>query len=162
MTLLVHTARVSTRDPDRFDVTRKSGGPKGEPFAPSWAILRPALAALAEARQLADLAAAASEEATGGRLSAEDRSQGRRVVSEPVWIDYAAKYLAEMRVSYRLNSEAWRALLARERIVLVCYCTDPEHCHRTLLAGILGKLGADVRGELSEAPPAQLTLGGAP
>lgn len=38
--------------------------------------------------------------------------------------------------------------LARSRVVLVCYCTDPTRCHRSLLAGILGKLGADVRGEL--------------
>lgn len=36
----VWTARISTKDPDAFNVTRKSGDPI---FAPSWALLRTAL-----------------------------------------------------------------------------------------------------------------------
>ena len=43
MSLIVHTARVSYGGADRLDVTRKSAGPEGIVFAPSWAILRPAL-----------------------------------------------------------------------------------------------------------------------
>lgn len=43
MSLIVYTSRISSRDPDRFDVTRKSGKEDGLAFAPSWAILRPAL-----------------------------------------------------------------------------------------------------------------------
>jgi len=56
-------------------------------------------------------------------------------------------YTAEMRASYRERRLTWDALLAHAEVTLVCYCNDPAHCHRTLLAGILGKLGADVRGE---------------
>lgn len=43
MTLAVHTARISYSGPDRLDVTRKSAGPEGLPFAPSWQILGPML-----------------------------------------------------------------------------------------------------------------------
>lgn len=133
----VWTARRWTRDPDRFDVTRKDGGPVGEVFAPSWGLLRPALAAFRaiEARAAPD--------------------QAERAAA--AWNAYATTYTAEMRSSYRANRPAWEALVARPRVVLVCYCVDPARCHRGLLAGILGKLGADVRGEL---PPEKLAPAG--
>ena len=51
-------------------------------------------------------------------------------------------------VGVRPCPAAWTALLACERVVLCCYCTDPERCHRSLLARILGKLGAHVEGEI--------------
>lgn len=51
--------------------------------------------------------------------------------------------------SYRDHRAAWDALLARDEVTLVCYCTDAAHCHRTVLSGILGKLGATVCGERS-------------
>ncbi len=41
MSLEVWTARVSTRDPDRIDITRKTGH---RAFAPSWNLLGPFLA----------------------------------------------------------------------------------------------------------------------
>lgn len=146
MSPLVYTARISTRDPDRFDITRKSGGAAGTPFAPSWNILRPALDARQEARRRREIADAWPPVAGSGarlvRLKADD-------IERRAWSAYVPAFEQEMRESYRRHPEAWRALLARVRVVLVCYCTDPERCHRTLLAGILGKLGADVRGELA-------------
>lgn len=118
MSLDVFTARISSRDPDRFDITRKSGGAAGVIFAPSWAILRPALA----------------------RMKSGDPG---------AWTDYVAAFLVEMRASYRRSRSSWHSLLARPRAVLVCYCTDPERCHRTLLArDILPKFGAKYRGEI--------------
>lgn len=63
------------------------------------------------------------------------------------WEEYVTRYTAEMRVSYREHRWQWDALLARDEVTLVCFCVDPLRCHRTVLAGILGKLGADVRGE---------------
>jgi uncharacterized protein YeaO (DUF488 family) len=113
----VHTARVSTSDPDRFDITRKSGA---FAFAPSWPLLRPYLAK----RQ-------------AGTLTPED------------WPAYVEAYTAEMRESYRGKRAEWAALLARPRVVLVCYCTDPNECHRTILArDILPKFGATYVGEI--------------
>ncbi len=117
MTLLVHTSRVTYAGPDRLDVTRKSGDPT---FAPSWAILRPMLALR--------------------------RAEGAMSVAY-AWPRYVRDYTAEMRTSYRLNRAVWDVLLARESATLLCYCTDAAHCHRTVLAGILGKMGATVRGE---------------
>lgn len=117
MTLRVYTARIDYDGHDRLDVTRKSAE-AGLPFAPSWAILRPMLALR--------------------RRGGDERS---------AWLEYVADYTEEMRSSYRERRLAWEALLAHDEVTLLCYCTDPAHCHRTVLAGILGKLGADVRGE---------------
>lgn len=116
---LVHTARVTYAGLDRLDITRKSGE-AGLPFAPSWTILRPML----ELR----------------------RAEGTMSVAY-AWPQYVADYTAEMRTSYREHRAAWDALLARDEVTLCCYCVDPQHCHRTVLAGILGKLGATVKGE---------------
>ncbi len=118
MTAIIHTARVSYRGDDRLDVTRKSAGPEGLPFAPSWSILSPMLAL----------------RKTGGELAA-------------AWPKYVADYTAEMRRCYREQRPAWDAVLARTEVTLVCYCTFPEHCHRTVLAEILAKLGAANHGE---------------
>lgn len=133
MTLTVHTARVSYDGADRLDITRKSAGPDGIVFAPSWAILGPAL----KAREVADWLL---------KASLWEREAAERIERE-AWEAYVPAYIAEMRESYRTHRAAWDALLARESVTLVCYCTDPERCHRTLLAGILAKLGATVAGE---------------
>lgn len=133
MSLEVWTARMFTLDPDRFDVTRKSGGAAGVIFAPSWTILRPALAARKEAKRLRD------EE--GDQFWAFE-------TEEETWRQYVPAFLAEMRTSLRAHQPAWEALLVRPRVVLACYCVDRERCHRTLLArDILPTLGATYRGE---------------
>lgn len=118
--MIVYTARVTYGGADRLDIARSSAGPDGLPFAPSWTILRPML----ELR----------------------RAEGAMAVAY-AWPKYAADYTAEMRRSYREYRPAWNALLARDEVTLVCYCTDPTHCHRTVLGEILAKLGAEVRGE---------------
>lgn len=114
----VYTARVSYSGPDRLDITRQSAGPDGLPFAPSWQILRPMIAL---------------RRAGGDALAA--------------WPKYVEDYTAEMRTSYRERRAAWDVLLARTGVTLVCYCVDAAHCHRTLLAEILAKLGARLCGE---------------
>lgn len=138
MSLIVHTSRISSRDPDRFDITRKSGGPLGTPFAPSWEILTPALAAMKRADRIA----------RGGYEGPKQAEQIRATA----WTRYAVEYRREMLRSHCEHAPAWRDLLARERVVLCCYCVEqpliPLRCHRTLLAGYLGKMGAEVRGEL--------------
>lgn len=117
----VRTARVGSREPDALDVTRKSAGRDGIAFAPSWALLGPFLSA---------------------RRAGAD--------TEALWPGYVAAYTAEMRASYRAARGVWERLLARPRVVLLCYCTDPERCHRTLLArDILPTLGATYAGELA-------------
>ncbi len=131
--MIVHTARVTYSGPDRLDITRSKAAPDGIPFAPSWGILTPIL-----------------------RL----RQHDLHAEAEAAWPRYVEDYTNEMRVSYRLERAVWDALLARDQVTLVCYCMDPQRCHRTVLAGILGKLGAEVRGErdLGEAPRVQRSL----
>jgi hypothetical protein len=133
MTLHVHTARISYRGSGRFDITRKSGGREGHPFAPSWDILNPAL----EARSAAEAAR------TLGKITAAIR------IETDAWERYVPAFFDEMRTSYRANADAWARLLARDRVVLCCYCADADRCHRRLLAGmILPKLGAVDCGEI--------------
>lgn len=117
--LTVRTARISYTQPDRLNVTRKSATPEGIIFAPSWDILGPALTA---------------------------RKSGRL---DEHWPQYVASYTAEMRRSYREHRARWDALLDRERVCLLCYCVDAAQCHRTVLAGILVKLGAAYEGEFA-------------
>jgi hypothetical protein len=123
--LRVYTSRVGCRDPDALDVTRKSAGPAGLPFAPSWALLRRALPKLAK---------------------------GAPVVTPE---QYEVEYRAEMAASRARDPGTWEAMLARPRVVLLCYCASPDRCHRRLLARMLVELGGigfvQDRGELSAA-----------
>lgn len=120
MTLLVYTAQIRVRCADGLDITRMTAGRDGIAFAPSWDILRPALAA-----------------------------RRARVRDPERWARYVEAYTAEMRESYRLQRDAWDALLARERVVLLCYCHGVPQCHRYVLGhDILPRLGAVFEGEI--------------
>lgn len=69
------------------------------------------------------------------------------------WARYVEAYIAEMRESYRWYRTEWQELLSRDRVTLVCYCTDPIQCHRHLLRErILPALGAVDAGEVVEQP----------
>ena len=133
--LRVYTARVDYDGPDRLDVTAKSGGENGRPFAPSWDLLRHAL----DARKQATAAR------TAGRVDEA------RLIEAAAWEAYEPRYEQAMRVSYKANRGAWDAILARSVVTAVCYCApahgEPLRCHRRLLAGILVKLGAEDMGE---------------
>jgi len=50
--------------------------------------------------------------------------------------------------SYWDNPEEWKALLAKDRVVLKCYCRPHTFCHRTLLGNILQEKGAIFKGEI--------------
>lgn len=130
MTLHVLTARLGLRDPDYLDVSLQGNLRRGEAgeephrgiglfFAPSPALLYPYLS-----------------KRRSGQLTDAD------------WAAYSKGYRLEMRTSYRRHHLAWDRLLSWERVVLLCFCTDPERCHRRLLAGILVQLGAIDCGEV--------------
>ena len=157
MTLRVQSARINYGGPDRLDVTRKSGT-DGLFLAPSWAILRPAL----EARKWADgmmrVALDGITADAGNEYPEFDpfpyQSKAENIIAQS-WSSYVPAYLGEMRRSYVENRAQWSALLARERVVLCCYCTDREHCHRAILrARILPALGAVDDGEVQHAAQA--------
>ncbi len=139
MTLRVQSARINYSGPHRLDCTRKSGT-DGIFLAPSWAILRPALEAMNAAKEEWDFY---SRE---GAWSCGDDAKRRL---DGTWRSYVTAYENEMRRSYVENRGAWDDLLARERVVLCCYCTDREHCHRAILRGrILPAMGAVDEGEV--------------
>ena len=144
MSLRVFTAPMRYRGLDKLDVTRKSGGAAGHPFAPSWKILGPAIAANREARQARDAAAQ-------GSLFSPRSGDPAIVIQSRAWTVYVPAFLNEMAQSRMANREAWQALLARERVVLCCYCPSRERCHRGLLAVLLAELGAVDEGEVGLA-----------
>lgn len=134
----VWTARIGYHGDDGLAVTRfprialhqTEGQAIVDAFAPSAAILMPIL----------EIRRAGGEE------------------TEEQWEEYAAKYRAEMRASYRNLRGAWEGILARPSCTLLCFCTCPERCHRSLLATFFGKLGATVRGERPAPEKAQMHL----
>ncbi len=145
MSVQVYTSRISSRDPDRFDITRKRGGVCGTIFAPSWDILGPAITARREAQALIR----AADRFGGDGSVAEGAANEADEIEARALATYSPAYVAEMRQSYRANRAAWDALLASSRVVLVCYCTDATRCHRMLLAErCLRPMGAEVHGEL--------------
>lgn len=149
MTLHVYGARLGTRDPDRLDITRKGNDPAGVVWAPSKAILRPAL----DLRRVADalVAGAAEARANGADDRVDVGDDIARRITASMWALYREAYLMEMRESYRRDRGPWERLLARERVVCVCFCTTPMQCHRYLLgAVILPKLGAVWCGEVTK------------
>jgi uncharacterized protein YeaO (DUF488 family) len=59
------------------------------------------------------------------------------------WDDYVPRYLEEMAAPgpvWRIRSLGKR-IASGEMVTLLCSaaCTDPERCHRTLLAGLMGQ-----------------------
>jgi hypothetical protein len=153
VTLRVFGARIGTRDPDALDITRASGVGDGLAFAPSWAILRPALDLRRIAGALVAGAAEARANGADDRVDVGDDIALR--IESAMWEIYREAFVAEMRESYRRDRGPWQRLLARSRVVLVCYCPDAEHCHRALLGRvILPALGATWCGELHARSPA--------
>lgn len=131
MSLIVRTAHYTSRDPDRLDITR-AGCDRlaraqyvnpGIILAPSAALVFPTLRRLKEATTDAE--------------------------RDAVFATYADAYRVEMRESFTMQRPDWQALLARERVVLVCFCRDHRRCHRSLAAEILAACGADNRGEIA-------------
>ena len=74
-----------------------------------------------------------------------DAFHGKGRADGPIpWSEYRSSYLEEMaqpRARFRIRSLADR-LAKGETITLLCSsaCTQPERCHRTVLAGLLTKL----------------------
>ena len=78
----------------------------------------------------------------------EARKNGRE--TEQMRQQFADAYVEEMRAhskSGQIAQDEWKHLLAHEEVTLCCYCGAGQFCHRHLLAGILAKLGARLRGE---------------
>lgn len=160
MPLHVYSARIGIRDPDALDVTRTTGQGLGVAFAPSAHLLADVLAARRESQRLRDGAMPLFEGAEG----MERRLREAESIEEAAWQRYVPRYLDQMRASYAdavqrfgkqlraYGKEAgpWGELLARERVVLCCYCGRADRCHRYLLrVQILPALGAVDCGESS-------------
>jgi hypothetical protein len=173
--LHVYSAGPSFNGAGSLDITRRGiGGPPdplGIVFAPTEAILRPVLRCREQAKELrrkaGDLYEVSIELDRIAHLAQADRLEA------DAWAEYVPAYLAEMRVSYgvpqsawgtlerlafdrgvKARRDAWDALLARQRVVLKCFCSlDPlpreQRCHRVILRSIiLPKLGAKDMGEI--------------
>jgi hypothetical protein len=147
---IVRTAPFRYRGSDRLDITRKSAGPDGIAFAPTWEILRVVL----DARRSGDAKAyEATREWYAQSYTAEMRVSFGAVPGSKWWDSMSSAEQHDIRFAMQRgvvpNPPAWAALLARREVTLVCYCPTPDRCHRTLLARILERLGARYLGETS-------------
>ena len=118
--LQVYTARLTYQGSDRLDISKKGKDPTGSIFAPS--------APLVEKVQKAYR--------SGGAFDS--------------WRTYDREYQIEMGGSYLTNKAQWEDLLGHSSVTLVCYCPDPDKCHRSVLARILVGYGAQDMGERPE------------
>lgn len=119
--LNVFTSLINYSGPDRLDITRGSGSGAGLIFAPAWGLLRPVI----DARRIY------------GSIPPE------------VWQTYVTGYKKLMEQNEKIHRATWAELLARERVVLCCYCRDTVFCHRRVLANLLVHRGAMDHGEIS-------------
>lgn len=64
--------------------------------------------------------------------------KGKGGVSAANWPEFALRYLTEMEAApaRAARAELAAALARGETITILCYCREPERCHRTLLAGL--------------------------
>lgn len=133
----IYTARYGYRGADRVDTTRYHRG------ADTWGI------AFAPPRWLLDVAKGypgALDRLPPGvePLPADDAGQ---------WEWYARHYRAAMAEGVGTRREpgphraAWARLLSMPEATLVCFCADPERCHRGLLARYVAAYGATYAGE---------------
>lgn len=128
--MIVWTSTIAYEGEDRFDITRGSGGASGHPFAPPEELFRRMILRRAKLQRRAVSYAASAIEA--------ERS---------AWEDYARQYRSAMMASQKTHHDDWDALLGKSCVTLVCYCTSPARCHRSLLSQILAELGATAEGE---------------
>jgi hypothetical protein len=151
VTVEIYTARIRYVGLDRFDITRKSGGPEGSVFAPSWKILGPALHAREDAERLRKQATQDLPLFSALALARDvrkDLTTQADDIERRAWATYAPLFLAEMDESERRHPDVWQRFRARPRVVLVCYCADVMRCHRSLLAQREAVRGATWAGEI--------------
>lgn len=61
------------------------------------------------------------------------------------WEKYARAYRREMRAPEQQRLIALLAAMSRTaNFSIGCYCEDPSHCHRSLLADLLVEAGAEI------------------
>ena len=61
------------------------------------------------------------------------------------WRDFKRRFLAELKAPQaKRDLELIAALSHHTNIAVGCYCENPNHCHRSLLAEQLAKLGANL------------------
>lgn len=118
--LQVYTARLTYHGSDRLDISKKGRDPVGSIFAPSTSLVEKVQKAFRQ----------------GGSFDS--------------WRTYDREYQIEMGSSYLTHRAVWDELLSQDSVTLVCYCQDPDKCHRSVLARILAGYGATDMGERAE------------
>lgn len=140
MTLRLYTARLGVyRGTDLLDITRGSGLGDGLAFAPSEALLWPAL----RARKQGGAAWLHAWEAYVPAYQAEMLVSSGATVPLPM----LAAVLVARGHGVIPNPDAWTRLLARDVATIACACWDGVRCHRHLLATILVGMGVTYEGE---------------
>lgn len=146
MPLIVHSATWVHIGPDRLDVAAC-------PFLAPSPTLLPAAAEFwttaAEAR--AEQTISSGDYAVACREAAEMFEAEARDLETDHWEAFAEAYLAQMRASVKAHWSSWKALLARERVVLVdAYPVVTKSPRFLLRTRILPALGATAGEEFSE------------
>lgn len=142
----------------QYAANKAGVGSLGEPWAPSLDLLGPALGKRQRLEEILATTTALrdrwknlppgeepppTEEERLIALAAEAEQ-----IEATLWTGYTAGFQEEMRWSYRAKALAWGWALTLPRVVFACACEREDRCHRSLAAGFMGKLGANLGGEI--------------
>lgn len=120
--LRIFTTRVAYGGSDRLDITR--GGAENNERA-------------GQPHGLGAILAPSRELLNWGR--SHFAAELNPVTCAAMFPEYAERYRAEMRASYRRDPGSWGSVLRKEAVVLCCFCPFPAWCHRTVAAELLVK-----------------------
>jgi hypothetical protein len=184
MPVLVRSSQLFKYRPAEYDgvditrsgctTTRREGkDAPGEIWAPSAALVYPAVEAMKAARQLMHVGTSAVVPSYVLQQSTEmSLGNGYRKIPHEVqpsaaresgydqmhlaleqiiatWSAYETSFMLEMRASYKKNRRMWEWFLDQKQITILCRCEDFMHCHRRILRRvILPALGAIDGGEM--------------
>jgi len=112
------TAQYRYPGPFRLDITVKGDDPVGKIFAPTW-----------------DMVKKHKKESTMYNRANADNN-------------YTDDFKALMIASLDSDTVMWDEVLARDNVVIVCFCPYKAFCHRNLVAEYLVRMGAEYMGEI--------------
>lgn len=113
-----------------------------EDFDEAWAIVRKLKSNPDNFRQVEDLSP--SLELLNRYLELKENGEWNEETFNKVYVPAFLKELRDNPKAWELLNDLYRRDLNGEKICLACFCIDEQICHRSIIAGILQGMGADV------------------
>lgn len=80
-------------------------------------------------------------------LTLKENGKWNKETFNTIYVPSFLKEVSQNTNAWKWLNDIYRKDLAGEKICLVCHCKDEALCHRSIIAGILQGMGADVISE---------------